>query len=140
MTTSYIYDAPTPYDEAQPYDFLPTWGTNGAAQQVIPHLSASMVLANDGTFQFWQQNTIDEVAQCVEVLCGTTQGDRTVVPGFGLPILPFNTTPTSQIVKIVQQAVNQWEPRANVGVTVVLDSVGNETITVSTSLRQGSTT
>ena len=133
---TYIYNAPIPYDAVQPYDFSGAWGGTGIVPVVLPHLSAAMTLQGDGTFSFWQQGTIDEVAQCVEMICGTTQGDRTVVPAFGMPQLVFNL---SQNQKAILNAINTWEPRATVAVNISQNSQGVDTIQVNTSLSRGST-
>lgn len=139
MSSSYIYDAPIPYNEQQPYDFVGTWGSTGTAPVVLPHLSAQMTLQGDGTFNFWQQGVIDDVSQSVEMICGTTQGDRTVVPTFGVPDLPF-LTQTAQIQKSMLAAINQWEPRAIVSVAINIDDQNTESIQVNVSLRKGSIT
>jgi phage baseplate assembly protein W len=133
---TYIYNAPIPYNEEQPYDFSGAWGSAGAPPVILPHLNASMALSSDGTFQFWQQGTIDEVAQSVEMVCGTTIGDRTVVPQFGLPQLVFNIT---QNQKAILAAINAWEPRATVTVNIQSNNQGDTTIQVNTALKQGST-
>ena len=137
---TYIYDAPIPYNEGQPYDFIATWGGAGAAPAYIPHLNAIMQLGPSGSFTTWQQGTIDEVAQCVEVVCDTTIGDRTVVPGFGIPPLAFTIQASGQMQQAIQQAIGTWEPRAVVQVVVTPNGNGSEpVVTVNTSLRQGST-
>lgn len=131
----YIYNSPIPYDAESPYDYSGSWGSTGAPQTVLPHLSANMTLQGDGTFSFWQQGTIDEVAQCVEMICGTTVGDRTVVPRFGLPDIAFVL---QQSQTDILNAVNTWEPRATVSVSITQDNQGVDTVQVNTGLRQGS--
>src|ERR1700728_4554283 len=118
---SFIYDAPIPYNAKQPYDFSGAWGSTGAPPVILPHLSAEMTLQGDGTFAFWQQGTLDEVAQSVEMVCGTTVGDRTVVPTFGLPNLAFNLM---QNQKAILNAINTWEPRASVVVNITQNAQG----------------
>ena len=137
---SFIYDAPIPYNAEQPYDFSGAWGNTGVPPIILPHLNAVLTLQGDGTFAFWQQGTIDEVAQSVEVICGTTQGDRTVVTTFGLPPLAFTIQSNQQVQQTVELAVNTWEPRAAVQIAIANNGQGSDpTITVNTSLRQGST-
>ena len=133
---SYAYDAPIAYDEEIPYDFSAAWGSTGAIPTILPHLSASMILQGDGTFFFWQQGTIDEVAQCVEMICGTEQGSRTVVPGFGLPPLVFTL---NQNEKAIMSAINTWEDRATVNLNITASAQDIVSIQVNTSLRSGST-
>lgn len=131
---SIAYDSPIPYDEPQSYNFGGSFGASGVLPLVLPHLNAVMQLQGDGTFAFWQQGTIDEVAQCVEVICGTTIGDRTVVPGFGIPDIVF-TLPSPQ--HVIEKAIEAWEQRA-VSTVVIKNAGGDETIQVNTSLRKGS--
>ena len=133
---TYVYDAPIPYDEEQPYDFSAAWGSAGAPPVVLPHLSAAMSLQGDGTFAFWQQGTIDEVAQSVEMICGTEQGHRTVVPGFGLPPLVFTL---NQNEKAIMAAINTWEDRATVNLNITSTAQDIVSIQVNTSLLRGST-
>ena|ERR1035437_242114 len=133
---TYIYNAPIPYDEEIPYDFGAAWGSTGAPPTILPHLSAALTLQSDGTFAFWQQGTIDEVAQCVEMICGTEQGDRTVVPGFGLPPLVFTL---NQNEKAIMNAINTWEDRATVNLNITQNQQDIVSIQVNTSLRSGST-
>lgn len=133
---SFIYDAPIEYDSPQPYDFQGAWSSIPTIVVVLPHLSAAMSLQGDGTFNWWQQGTIDEVAQSVEMIVGTTKGQRTVVPGFGIDQLPFSAPAN---IAAIQAAINLWEPRANATVGVSGGAPGEENITVNTSLRRGST-
>lgn len=133
---SLIYDSPNEYDTPQPYDFSGAWNQPGTVATNLPHLSAICTLQGNGTFNSWQQGTIDEVSQCVEVVCGTNIGDRTVVPNFGIPDPVFTTGLTAAEV---QAAINLWEDRAEVQVNVVNNGTGTESIQVRTSIRRGST-
>lgn len=137
MSSTFIYDAPIPYNESQPYDFVATWGGSGTAPVVLPHLSAELTLQGDGTFNFWQQGTIDEVSQCVEMVVGTVQGQRTVVSGFGVPLLTFQDQTSGQ-QKVILDAINKWEPRAIASVQISIDNQNVESVQVNISLRKGS--
>jgi|ERR1035441_8249941 phage baseplate assembly protein W len=133
---SFTYDAPLEYDSPQPYDFSGSFQQPLTIPVPLPHLSAVLTLQGDGTFNFWQQGTIDEVSQSVEMICGTVQGQRTVVPGFGIIQQAFLTTTSANEIL---GAINLWEPRANVSVNASINDQGIESVQVNTSLRQGST-
>ena len=99
---------------------------------VIPHLSAAVSLNGDGTFAFVNQDTIEEVEQSVEVICGSVPGERTVVPTFGLPSQVFtNPNPGA-----IQATILQWENRATTQVTVQYSQQGEASINVAVGLQQ----
>ena len=85
---------------------------------MLAHLSAALQLGGDGSFVFWNQDTSDEIVQSVEMICGTIQGERPVVPTFGVPDQAFTQPSKTAILS----AVTQWESRASVQVTVSSDS------------------
>lgn len=128
----YQYDAPIVYDAEQQYDaYAPA--VVPVVVPVLPHLSVSFQLNPDGSFAFWQQGTLDEVSQSVEVICGTTKGQRTVVPTFGLPDVVF----TEPSAGIIQNIIQQWEPRCQPQVTAVTNADGTADISVGVSLIKG---
>ena len=78
---------------------------------------------------------VGEVTQSVEVLCGTTLNERPVVPTYGLTGSDFYGRPG---VNDITQAVQVWEPRAAVNVSVVPSDSGESTVSVLVSLMKGS--
>ena len=132
MTTTFTYDSGLPYDSNQPYDpYSPS--VTPTPVVVLAHLASSMILAADGTFGFWVQDTLDEVAQSVSVIVGTETGDRTVVPSFGVPAQPFNGPDKNEIIN----AINVWEPRAAANVAINTNDSGQSAVTVAVSLLKG---
>jgi phage baseplate assembly protein W len=81
---------------------------------ITPHLALPLTVGPSGSFNVLVQDTLAEVAQSVSVLLGTMKGDRTMVPDYGVDDPTFATPNAGAIT----QAVNQWEPRAAVVVTV----------------------
>lgn len=56
-----------------------------------------------------EQDTTDEVAQCVEVLMLTVEGERIELPEYGVPDLAFSTgIPMTEL----ETRIEEWEPRA----------------------------
>lgn len=109
--------------------------SNPLPNPVPAHLQLPLELQGDGTFAFWAQDTLDEVGQAVEVLCGTTVGQRTVVPTYGLPNIVFTQPSKTEIL----QAINTWEPRAIPTVTVDYPDNTTAQVSVQVSLQRGTT-
>lgn len=133
MTTTFTYDSPLPYDSDTPYDpYSPS--VTPIPVVTLAHLASSMTLAPDGTFGFWIQDTIDEVAQSVSMIVGTELGDRTVVPMFGVPPQPFQGPNKNQLAG----AIAEWEPRAVADVQITQTDTGTATATIAVSLQGAS--
>jgi phage baseplate assembly protein W len=81
---------------------------------ITPHLALPLMIGPSGSFNVVVQDTLAEVAQSVSVLLGTMKGDRTMVPDYGVDDPTF----ASPNAGAITQAINQWEPRAAVVVTV----------------------
>jgi phage baseplate assembly protein W len=62
-----------------------------------------------------EQDTEDEVLQCVETICRYVPGMRSEYPEFGIPDQAFRDEPDTDEVR---EAIEEYEPRAS----VVLDS------------------
>ena len=57
-----------------------------------------------------EQDTLDDIACCIEAVLRTAPGDRIVSPEFGSPELAFNQRPLN--LDDVVNRVELWEPRA----------------------------
>ena len=132
MTTTFTYDSGLQYDSDNQYDPY-TPAITSIPPVVLAHLGSNVSLAADGTFGFWVQDTIDEVAQSVSVIAGTERGDRTVVPTFGVPPQPFANPDKNQILT----AISVWEPRAQASVSIVPNDYGQSVVTIAVSLLKG---
>lgn len=80
----------------------------------VPHLAVPFAFAGDGTVATVEQDSAEEITQCVRVLLGTVTGSRVVVPTYGVPDPTFTGVDPQEVT----DAVTEWEPRAAVTVTV----------------------
>ena len=86
---------------------------------MIPHLKFPLQL-NGSSFAVVDQDSADDIVQCVEVLVGTTRGQRMELPEYGV------ADPTFADVIDVQDVINavaEWEPRATVEADSSIDTV-----------------
>ena len=86
MSNTFQYDSPLVYRSSQQYDpYVPP--VISVAPTVIPHLAVPVTLNADGSFAWLVQDSIQEIAQSVEVIVGSHPGERTVNPTFGTMII-----------------------------------------------------
>jgi len=62
-----------------------------------------------------EQDTFEDVANCVEVICRTPYGFRDDAPDFGFPDLELRTQPL--VTAEVQEVIDAQEQRANIVLT-----------------------
>jgi len=74
-----------------------------------PHFDIPFVLYSTGA-PVVEQDTFEEVANCVETIIRTPYGFRDDAPDFGFPDLELRTQPI--VSQEVQEIVDQQEPRA----------------------------
>lgn len=76
-----------------------------------PHLAFPLDLSA-GSAAVTEQDSLDEIVDCVEVILLTPRGTRDDQPDFGLadPTFRMNGVDLSEI----EGTVSQWEPRADV--------------------------
>lgn len=75
----------------------------------VPHLSFPFRIGRDGAAAVVEQDTLDEIAQSVQVLMMTRQGERLEVPDYGIADLVFQD---DLDLDSVSAAIEEWEPRA----------------------------
>lgn len=80
----------------------------------IPHFRTPFRFAA-GRASVVEQDTIDEIAQCVEVVLTTEPGTRLENSDFGTPPMVLTEAPLD--VESIANAVNLWEDRAGAIVT-----------------------
>lgn len=89
-------------------------------QANTPHLALPVRVDPDGTFAVVEQDTGDDVRQCVEVLFRTTPGQRIEIPEYGMADLLF-------AVRIDEEeilgTIDRWEPRAIASLDIAPDLV-----------------
>jgi phage baseplate assembly protein W len=82
----------------------------------VPHFALPLRLDGTGGFAVLEQDSVDDVAQCVAVVLATPVGSRAEAPTFGVPQVEFTSTvPAEDLV----EAVVEWEPRADLDVDSV---------------------
>lgn len=74
----------------------------------IPHFQFPFEF-KDGRFAEVEQDTIEDVAGCVEVVLRTPVGHRDELPEFGTHNPSFTAPPD---IDSLRRAVTEWEPRA----------------------------
>jgi phage baseplate assembly protein W len=78
---------------------------------MVPHFAIPFRVDASGSAAVLDQDTFEEIAQCVGVLFSTTRGERIELPEYGIPdqvFLPENLVDTSELAA----AIGKWEPRA----------------------------
>ena len=80
----------------------------------VPHLAFPFRIGRDGAAVVLEQDTLDEIAQSVQVLMMTHEGDRLEVPDYGISDLVFTVDPD---LEAISAAVEEWEPRAVTRIT-----------------------
>jgi hypothetical protein len=74
-----------------------------------PHFALPFVLRHDGA-NAAEQDSLDDIANCVVVILSTYIGTRDFVPAFGVPDLAFQNMPFG--VDEIKTLVESQEPRA----------------------------
>lgn len=82
----------------------------------VPHLALPLRLIG-GAFQAVQQDTVDELATTVAVICAFEQGSRTERPEFGISPPELADEPLD--LSDIRRAVAAYEPRAAITVLEV---------------------
>lgn len=81
----------------------------------IPHLSWPLTLNSNGSFAALEQDSVEELAQCVAVLIVTPAGSRMEAPDYGSPRPEFGAVDAAA----TYAAVLEWEPRVDLTLDVV---------------------
>jgi phage baseplate assembly protein W len=103
----------------------------------VPHLKVPLELADDGSFAVVEQDTIDDVRQCVQVLLHTPLGIRPLAPDIGVedPTFGMGVDPHALAAVLEEQ-----EPRAAVTVLAApVDPSGEQLLEVHVALAGDST-
>lgn len=75
------------------------------------HLALPLRVLSTGHLATVEQDSVDDVLQCVRVVLGTPQGTRDELPEFGLPDLTFSEGGAD--VAVIEETLSEWEPRAD---------------------------
>lgn len=93
--------------------------TTPASQVSTPHFAKPFRLGTDGAFAVVEQDSLDDVMQCIEVLVSTEIGSREELPGYGITDPTFTT---SVDLSEIAQAIDDWEDRASVDINQAVDT------------------
>lgn len=108
-----------------------------ASQIDIPHFEFPFQLAGDGrSASVEEQDTVEEIRDCVELICRTPVGHRVELPEFGVPDLTFRQIEADGIdAADLEAAIETWEPRVDVLVDQAPDLLDETARTVSVQMR-----
>lgn len=84
---------------------------------VVPHFALPFRFTAAGA-DVVEQDTLDDVAQCVEALLRTREGQRIDLLSYGVADLVFDTV--IDVPGIIAE-ITQWEPRASVNLNDDID-------------------
>lgn len=76
---------------------------------LIPHLKWPIRFTSRGA-DVVEQDSMDDIAQCLLAILRTPQGLRHDLPDFGIPDLLFREGGVD--IAGIQEAIEEWEPRA----------------------------
>jgi phage baseplate assembly protein W len=91
-----------------------------------PHLSNNFKMDEYGQLMTNPQDSYEEISESVAMLLGTVRGQRTAVPNYGIDDLPLHQID----VRILQAAIEGWEPRARADINVTYDDNNNASVQV----------
>lgn len=77
----------------------------------IPHFAYPLRYVN-GSAVVNEQDSLDDIADCVYAICTTHPGDRVELPDFGITDPAFQQVPIDAAA--LQQQIEEWEPRAQI--------------------------
>lgn len=92
------------------------------------HFSIPFEYDLTGSAAVLQQDTIEEVSQCVRVLLSTPTGTRVEQFDYGIPDPTF--TDEAHMVAQITSAVGRWEPRA-AGIEVAVTNQADGTTAIT---------
>jgi phage baseplate assembly protein W len=76
----------------------------------VPHLDIPLRFDGTGHLAVVEQDTVDDIAACVEAVLRTRPGERSELPNFGTSAILFTELPVDRETLVAQ--IKQWEPRA----------------------------
>jgi len=139
-TTSYLFPFPSNIGNSYTFrvvhiDYLKvesTAATISVFQDPVMSKNGPIHFANmtgiDPYGQFFVnfQDSYEEIAESVSMVLGTTVGERSIVPTFGIEDLPLTEISAYDI----QSAITKWEPRAQADVSIKYDNENNASVSV----------
>jgi phage baseplate assembly protein W len=79
-----------------------------------PHLQLPFKLGgkNGGAFVN-EQDSYEDIYDCVKAICAYPVGSNVAIPGFGIPDIVFRQITVAGIATALQASLRQWEPRSD---------------------------
>lgn len=93
----------------------------------VPHLLNGLQFDPYGQVMTSDQDSNLDIASCVEMIIGTSPGQRTMVPLFGVT----DMAETQIDIAEIQKNIAEYEPRANVQVGVRYDDNNNAFVSIN---------
>lgn len=87
----------------------------------IPHLRFPFQVIGDKAAVV-EQNSYDEIAQCVQIVLTTSVGERIEVPTYGVSDPVFSSDSQARQQAMIE-ALNDWEPRWDGTLDITIDNV-----------------
>lgn len=76
---------------------------------IVPHLKVPIRITSAGADTV-EQDSLEDIAQCTQMVCRTPQGARYDLPDFGVPDQLFTESGVDEVE--LEEAILEWEPRA----------------------------
>lgn len=84
---------------------------------IAPHFRVPFAIT-DGAAEVVEQDTDEEILQCVEAICRTERGSRIDAPNFGIPEIVFREGGINE--DVLHRAITDHEPRANAYISTMM--------------------
>lgn len=111
----------TPKEET-PKEETPKQKKKQMADIIIPHLALPLKMRFDNVgFAVNEQDSLEDIVDCVETILRFPSGFRIDVPEFGTPDQAFHARGASGIE--IKTAILEWEPRADILVDAEQDAM-----------------
>ena len=94
---------------------------NQQAHLLACHFNPRFTIASSGEVTTIEQDSYQDVANCVEMVLNTSKGLRSALPGFGIDDPTF----TQVDPNVLRADLQDWEPRAMVDIDIFNDDSGS---------------
>ncbi len=102
---------------------------------VIPHFAFPVRYDSAGRIVTVEQNSLDDVVNCVNVAVRTDRGTRAWVPEFGITDPTFQMTPVD--IRTMETEIQSSEPRAILDMRQMTEGVGDIAEKIVVGVRNG---
>jgi hypothetical protein len=105
----------------------------------VPHIAFPMRLTDAGELATTEQDSINEVQQCVLVLLRTPLGARPLAPGVGVADPTFSAGVDASALEVTLTDAQFGEPRASVQITAApVTEAGQQGVAIAVGLADDS--